>query len=280
MNKTEYANEVARILSNELDAVCQVKTVMKNNETEKTGIMVTTNTNTNPVLYIDELYDSSYSVEEACDKLLDTIDLSGDTMPNADAISQFVKNFESVRDSLTCRLINLKKNQEYLSDKPYRQVNDLALTYQIDINSIAPHGVIQITNSLMDMWEATEEDLFNIVSNGRLNETEITDFFIPGMDGADFSSVPFKILSTPDKMYGAIGMLNTDLLDSYYGGQSVFIIPSSVHECLLLPDNGNCDSLELEAIIRDVNSTQVTPDEVLSDHAYYYDSNEKTVCCA
>ena len=57
----------------------------------------------------------------------------------------------------------------------------------------------------------------------------------------------------------------------------MFILPSSVHEVIILPDAGNGDGERLKEIIRMVNTTQVAPEEVLSDTLYRYDIAEKMV---
>ena len=54
-------------------------------------------------------------------------------------------------------------------------------------------------------------------------------------------------------------------------GENFYILPSSVHEILLLPDSGAEDARYLREMIREVNATQVEPEEVLSDNLYYFD---------
>ena len=54
-----------------------------------------------------------------------------------------------------------------------------------------------------------------------------------------------------------------------------FILPSSIHEVLLLRDDGNMDYRALEAMVREINVTQVAPEERLSDQVYHYDAAEK-----
>lgn len=59
------------------------------------------------------------------------------------------------------------------------------------------------------------------------------------------------------------------------GNRFVFVvIPSSIHEVIILPMDDNVDKDELEGIIREVNTGQVAPEERLSYHAYQYDSGK------
>lgn len=59
--------------------------------------------------------------------------------------------------------------------------------------------------------------------------------------------------------------------------KSLYILPSSVHEVILLPDNGEESPEELRRMIREVNREHVAPEEVLSDNLYYFDLAEKQV---
>lgn len=53
-------------------------------------------------------------------------------------------------------------------------------------------------------------------------------------------------------------------------GSDVFILPSSIHETLLIPANADMDTEYLRDMVRTVNRTKVAPDEILSDNVYYY----------
>ena len=53
------------------------------------------------------------------------------------------------------------------------------------------------------------------------------------------------------------------------------VLPSSIHELLILPDNGSMQLSELEAMVREDNATQVAPEDRLSDKVQYYDREAK-----
>ena len=55
----------------------------------------------------------------------------------------------------------------------------------------------------------------------------------------------------------------------------IIVLPSSIHELLILPDNGSMQLSELEAMVREVNATQVAPEDRLSDKVQYYDRETK-----
>ena len=49
------------------------------------------------------------------------------------------------------------------------------------------------------------------------------------------------------------------------------MLPSSIHEVIITPDRHQFSYEELSAMVKEINETQVEAEEVLSDHAYYYD---------
>ncbi len=60
-------------------------------------------------------------------------------------------------------------------------------------------------------------------------------------------------------------------------GGDFYILPSSIHEILLVKDNGQFDRAALEQMVREVNATQVAPEDKLTDSVYHYDSNKENV---
>ena len=58
-------------------------------------------------------------------------------------------------------------------------------------------------------------------------------------------------------------------------GGDYYILPSSVHEVLFLPQKGGEDYRELEMTVREINDTQVAPQDRLSDKVYHYDSRDR-----
>ena len=53
-------------------------------------------------------------------------------------------------------------------------------------------------------------------------------------------------------------------------GEDFYILPSSTHEVLLLPESRAPSKEELDQRIQEVNREALEPEDYLSDHAYYY----------
>ena len=87
------------------------------------------------------------------------------------------------------------------------------------------------------------------------------------------------VLTNQSKTNGA-GVLVQDGVREKVGGMigsDFYVLPSSIHEVLIVPDNGNMRLAELEDMVREVNATQVAPEDLLSDKVQYYDLETKTL---
>ncbi|MDE7183556.1 MAG: hypothetical protein K2O40_03555 [Lachnospiraceae bacterium] len=93
------------------------------------------------------------------------------------------------------------------------------------------------------------------------------------------AAVPVYVLSNRERLQGAACMLYPDLLRRLADAtdSSYYIIPSSIHELLIVPTDGFMDREEIKEMIREVNDTQVKPEERLSYSLYGYDKKENKV---
>ena len=89
--------------------------------------------------------------------------------------------------------------------------------------------------------------------------------------------VPMTVVSNERGLNGAASLFYPDQMDKVAEkiGGDYYILPSSIHEQLVVPDDGNMSSVDLGNMVREVNATQVSPAERLSDEVYHYDSKDK-----
>ena len=84
--------------------------------------------------------------------------------------------------------------------------------------------------------------------------------------------IPMYVCTNTAKLNGAGVILYQELLQEFADriGSDFYILPSSIHETLLIPANGDMDLEYLRDMVRTVNRTEVAEDEVLSDSVYRY----------
>ncbi len=90
---------------------------------------------------------------------------------------------------------------------------------------------------------------------------------------------PMYVVTNKNKCLGAICMMFDHVLSEMADemGGDFYILPSSVHEVILAPEGEVVGSERLREIVKEVNASQVEPQEVLSDSVYYYDRKRHEV---
>lgn len=82
------------------------------------------------------------------------------------------------------------------------------------------------------------------------------------------------VISNKSLLYGSCAMIDKEFLRELGGKFGSFIIlPSSVHELIILPcDEAECDLEECSEMVKEVNETLLSTEDILSDHAYFYNA--------
>ena len=92
-------------------------------------------------------------------------------------------------------------------------------------------------------------------------------------------AAPMYVLTNQSKLDGAGALARDGVLDKIGDlmDSNFYVLPSSIHEVLIVPDNGNMQTKELENMVKEVNASQVAPEDLLSDKVQYYDRTAKTL---
>lgn len=89
------------------------------------------------------------------------------------------------------------------------------------------------------------------------------------------------VVTTPTSTFGATALAFPDIFREYceqHHTKNLFIIPSSVHELIILDNDGAIDPGLLAPMIQSVNDTELEPEDILANHPYFYsyETNEIT----
>ncbi len=213
-------------------------------------------------------------------------------------------NYEEMRKLVTMKLVSYERNREALKDRPHLRKLDLAIEFRIscDIDNACTASTA-VTTALMEAWGVSESVLFEQACTNMRQRwhpvllpmsqlfVDLLDFesmepkmkmnlirhLMPDLEKAQ-NLAPFYLLSNQLREDGAILWFSTDKIKDFARERKcrVFILPSSVHELLLLPDDGWVDTDEIRSIIRSVNRDVVDARDFLSDHLYVYDPASDT----
>lgn len=286
MGIDSFAEDVKENVKKKLGKGCEVtvRKVGKNNGIVCTGLCVTEDrASLSPLIYIDSHYDSykkgNTTPAHTADYVADTYRQRRTTVD-----MRRLLDYESVKNSIIYKLVNTAMNAELLEDLPHLEFLDLSVVFLclVEDRKIGT-ATILIHNAHTKLWGVSVGELhsaavrntpkllgYEVKSIGQVMCEIMPEKSFP----EDFEhSVPLYLLSNRERSNGAACILYPNLLKDFAEalGSSFYIIPSSVHEVLLLPADITDNSTELRELIKEVNDTEVIPEEILSYSLYYYD---------
>lgn len=267
-------------------------TAVKNNGKVKKGMLIEApGVNISPTIYLEEFY-QRFTGGESMDEIV------GDILSFYEAIrcgqswnASRIERYESIRDKIVFKLIHTEKNREILDDIPHMEMLDLSIVFYVLLD-ISQQGTATMTvgNQHMQSWNVTKEQLFSLACENakRLLPAQLftmqqaVDEILHSahggkknlLEGAQGTDEDFMyVLSNPIRSLGAaciaypevLDMAGKILEDDYY------VLPSSVHEVVLVPKSRGMEPQEMDAMVVEINETQVEEEEILSNHAYIYE---------
>ncbi len=268
--------------------------VTKNNNLILDGIVINRDGQIlSPTIYLNEYY-------TACDKehipfddlVADILSAYQNSVPKDVPDIRRLFDFDRIKDNVILRLVNREKNASLLEQTPFVPFCDLAITYLclVDIHQ-ENDGFISIRNEHLKKWGITPKEMHALAKANTLSKfpavfqniadllplAPLTDEpFIPRASDLSF---PMFVLSNSLRMHGAACLLYDGLLFDIAKklGGDLIILPSSIHEVLIIPASAATDTDALNHMICEVNATSVAIDEYLSDHVYFYSAETDEV---
>ena len=190
------------------------------------------------------------------------------------------------------QLINYDSNRALLQHVPHIRYLDMAIIfyYWKDFHNRSLGAGI-VSKSQMEEWGYTLEELektaaFNTprlfpVSFQPIEELvrELIGEELWKRERDDPSLIPMHVLTNKNKLFGAACILYPQVLwaISQTLQDDLYILPSSIHECIIVPMSVKCSRNELQKIVKEINETQVPKAEILSNHVFVYRKTEDCI---
>lgn len=303
MPKINTINDFAAAAQTALAAAypeCRIESinVTKNNSVHLTGLTIKPQNNkVTPTLYMEPYFNmlkSGNPLEEVINQIISSC-TAALSCANAGIDVDGFTDFEQVKDKICYKLVGRDMNSELLSAVPHRDFHDLAIVYYLHL-SMTDNGLatITVTNNLAKTWDADEEMLYELARSNtqKINRgcvkpvTDILDSLCKAesaahesntYDSFDFTSagtgeLPMYVATNQNKTFGAGILLYNGFLAAVAERLgSFYVLPSSVHELIIIPETFGNPS-ELKQMVNDINRTEVPDEEVLSGNCYCYDS--------
>lgn len=289
--------EVQKLLGEDYEV--QIQTTMKNNHCERLGITVRErNGKIGRTFYLEEYFQRNGNVETVAHQIVESM-LESIPMPLMKWAESFnFHNLGNLKHLIRFNLVNYDANKEELAERPYIRYLDLAIIFYIVIDS-NPDGVMttKIFNYNLADWKITKEELFeiarqnmerqfpvcvhtlkNILMAGILEhgeEMDEEDIFLFEEMAKDAPAL--YVMTNRSQTFGASCMLYDSALEDFAESQrsNLVILPSSIHEVLLLKQEKGMDFESMREMVMAINRHEVSKEDVLSDSVYLYDWKKK-----
>lgn len=291
MNYQQFIEEVERrvkekIKGNETITV-YIHTAVKNNGKERKGITVSEKgIHISPTIYLEEYFQQFQEgkpIEKIVEKILQLYEEVKCSYPCEESLLQ---NYEELKGKFACKLIHRGKNEKLLNDIPYVPWMDLAIVVFV-LLEVSPYGTatVLVRKEHLEIWGLTEAQLFD---EAKKNTPILLPYqFCPmrkllreicpyAVDEGEEEEESLYVLSNKLRSFGAASMLYEGILEKVGQklGENYYILPSSIHEVIVVPESKSPVKQDLEEMVREINETQVEEEEVLSDRVYYFSRKE------
>lgn len=283
----------------------QLHTAVKNNGTERTGVLIEVpGINISPTIYLEEYYED-YRKGASMEKIVgDIIAFYGSVRQERSWDCRKILTYDGVRDQVVFKLINTAQNRAFLRTVPHIDFLDLSIVFYV-LLEITDEGTASMAVTLehAEQWRVRAEQLWEDAGENvkRLLPAEfftmnyaLKEILKKGIGIKDGRSAAEEnllgndsdvrdgmyVLSNKMRNYGAACIVYPHILEMIWNilQTDYYVLPSSVHEVIITPCHKSITCEELDEMIQDINATQVDAEEVLSGHAYLYEHRTGRLC--
>jgi hypothetical protein len=278
-----------------------IQQIRKNNGVLLDGLIIGKAKNSvAPTIYLNSYY-MDYYQGKSIDKILEEIMsiYKENSEVNLGEMRKLM-DFSNLKDRVAFKLIQKEKNQELLKEIPYFEFLDLAVVFYLllDENHVGQMTAL-IHNSHMEQWGITVKELNHLAKKNtpillppeiRTMEEVIRDIFTKQLTEFEEDllkelfetdeDTPFLyVLSNKKQINGAGCILYDGYVKQFAEKQKtdIIILPSSLHEVLLMPDRSDMDYEEMKEMVKQINREEVPVEDILSNRIYRYSLDTKEI---
>lgn len=257
--------------------------------------------NVSPTIYLNGYYQDFKDGMPINDIVRNILNLY-QKFPRRQAVDpELFLDFAKARSRIAYRLVHFASNRTFLARCPHIPKLDLAITFFLLVSSSPEEEMtVTITQEHMDSWQISEQFLYETASRNTpllypcccmpleqmITELRSSEQGEPNPaeqpPKESFSPLPMYVLTNRRRTNGAACILYDHILQDFSQqvGGDFFILPSSIHETILIPCRETMRTEALNDMVREINATEVSPLDRLSDHVYRYDAHtEQIIIC-
>jgi len=300
MDFLEFVAKVEAEVQDRLGMECSIEIhkVYKNNGIKHTGLIICPKEETlSPVIYLEPFYElyvdddgGESSFDNTVTEIIDCY-LSGNC--HMDEINPgAIADFEQMKEKVMFKLINGEENKELLQDIPHMLYLDLAVVFYLLLSVDEKNQVSAlIHNEHMEAWRTNVEELHslagintpNILPATLQSMTEVMTEILGlpeelGLGDSD-ENVQLYVLTNPKGLNGAIAALYPGVLQKFSKEKQtdLILLPSSIHEMLIVLDSDEMDYERLQLMVESINETEVPQVDRLSNNIYRFSQEGRQI---
>ena len=233
-----------------------------------------------PIIYMEDFY-RKYCLGASLEVLSDFFLQRSRNLPTEPGCNYCeMQDFAKIKDQVVYKLVNAKKNEKLLREVPHLPILDFAIVFYWMVPAgDSEYGSVLIRNSHMDLWKLPISVLYQCAKKNTPGLLPYTfaplGEFIKNYSGEMLEESSLYILTNRLGMNGSAALLYPEMPGKIYKyiKSSYYLLPSSIHEFLVVPEHELILPENLKEMVQEVNATQVSAEEFLSDHIYYFDGN-------
>lgn len=197
------------------------------------------------------------------------------------------QDFNIQKDNICYKVVNKEAYKNQLPFIPHINFFDLAIIfYSILLIDEENEMSFTVTNDILKLWNVTPQELFILATKNtpRLLPINITSLnaLMFQIDIPQYETISETIDNLPhDYVYAITNEYTKNGFSGiFYPGVlkclgkrfgNFYLLPSSIHEALIVPEDCGMTPEYLKEMVHSVNTDIVSPDEYLSDSIYQYD---------
>lgn len=292
MKYQEFVCAIEKEMNQKLEGGVKARqyTAVKNNGKVKRGILMESPGVNVSTIYLEEYYQRSLDGEPMDALIQDILEFYRIVKCEKSWNTDGIEHYDAIQDKIVFKLIHTEKNRTLLREIPHMELLDLSIVFYalLDVNSQGT-ATMTVNNEHLRCWNVTKEELLTLARRNvkKLLPAELFTMQ-QAVDEVLLSSPGEKknllkgslddrddfmyVLSNPIRSFGAACIAYPEVLDmaGQVLGEDYYVLPSSVHEVVLVPESKGMDPDEMNAMVMEINETQVADEEILSNHAYLY----------
>lgn len=300
MTYSRFQNCLEEQLAEQIPEGCRINIhkVIKNNDLQLDSLVIfSEQVNVSPNFYLQQYYEKylhGVSMEAIISDILENYEKTRQMMGKY----QIDLSLETCRDKIIYRLSSGEKNRMRLENVPSIPFLDMVITFHVLMMEEEDGiGSVMVRNTLLQEWKLSTRQLFQLAQENTMRMFPLQVHSMAQMLSDLEEKYPELAEEYPEGVLQGQGFQNTLVVSNQKGinGAAVllypgclarleeqcaggyYILPSSIHEVLVLPDEDQIYGSGLQNMVQEVNKNCVQPDEILSDHVYHYSSELKTV---